>query len=106
MDFFEEPPPAAKKKRKVDVVALQSEFKRSLPALDIAVARDLLDCGFMHIDEIRGRSPEVIFEQVRKLRPETPADHLPALRMMIYFAETPDPDRNLLQPHHWQSPTR
>jgi len=93
-----------KKKRKVDVAALQSEFKRTVPSLDIAVARDLLDCGFVHIDDIRGRSPEVIFEQARKIRPETPADHLWSIRMMVYFSETSEPERNLMQPHVWQTP--
>jgi hypothetical protein len=100
---FDEMPLANKKKRKVDVAALQSEFKCTVPSLDIAVARDLIDCGYFHIDEIRGRSPEVIFEQVKKLRPQTPIDHLWSLRMMIYFAETPEPDRKLMHPHMWQT---
>ena len=91
----------AKKKKKADIVALQSDFKRCLPALDIAVARDLLDCGFQHVDELRGRSPEVLSEKIRKLRPQTPADHLASLRMIIYYAETPEPDRKKLQPHVW-----
>jgi hypothetical protein len=95
------PLPVNKKKRKVDFAALESEFKRALPSLDIAVARDLLDCGFHHVDELRGRSPEVLFEQIRKLRPETPQDRLFHLRMLIYFVDTPDPDRHLLQPHCW-----
>jgi hypothetical protein len=103
---FEEMQRANKKKRKVDVAALQSEFKRSVPSLDLTVARDLLDCGFIHIDDLRGRSPEVIFEQINKLRPQTPADHLWSLRMMVYFSETTEPDRNLMHPHMWQSATR
>jgi hypothetical protein len=103
MDYYGLPPPPNKKKRKVDVAALQSEFKRSVPSLDIAVARDLLDCGFQHIDDIRGRAPEVLFEEIRKRRPETPTDHLWSIRMMVYFAETTEPDRNLMQPHMWQT---
>ena len=93
-------PPKGKKKRKVDTAALQSEFKRCVPSLDIAAARDLLDCGFKHLDELRGRSPEAIFEQVKKLRPDTPTDRVLALRMMVYFAETPEEerDRNKLYP--------
>ena len=101
MDIDNIPPRDPKKKRKVDFVALQSEFKRCLPSLDVATARDLLDCGFHHVDEIRGRSPEVIFEQIRKLKPETPQDRLWNLRMMVYYVETPEPDRKLLQPHCW-----
>jgi hypothetical protein len=103
---FDEMAVTNKKKRKVDVAALQSEFKRSVPSLDLTVARDLLDCGFVHTDELRGRSPEVLFEQIKKRRPETPADHLWSLRMMVYFSETPQPNRNLMHPHMWQSATR
>lgn len=103
---FDEMPQAKKKKRKIDVAALQSEFKRSVPSLDIAVARDLIDCGFVHVDEIRGRSPEVIFEEVKKLRPLTPSDHLWSIRMMVYYAETSEPERNLMQPHMWQTSNR
>jgi len=91
-----------KKKRKVDIAALQSEFKRRLPSLDIAAARDIMDCGFVHVDEIRGRSPEAIFETVRKLRPETPVDRLCHYRMAVYYAETPDPDPKMLHAHMWQ----
>jgi len=94
-------PPFNKKKRKVDVAALQSEFKRCVPALDIAAARDLLDCGFRHMDELRGRSPETIFEEVKKLRPDLPKERLPHYRMAVYFAETPEEerDRGKLQLH-------
>jgi hypothetical protein len=94
--------PREKKKRKVDVAALQSEFKRIMPSMDIAAARDLLDCGFVHLDELRGRSPEAIFDKVRKTHPETPADRLCSYRMAVYFAETPEPDPKLLQPHMWR----
>jgi hypothetical protein len=92
-----------KKKRKVDMGALQSEFKRCVPSLDINAARDLLDCGFQHIDELRGRSPEVILEQIRKLRPDTPSDRLYSFRMMVYYAETPDADAKRLHAHMWMS---
>jgi len=98
---FEYPDRPKDKKRKVDMGALQSEFKRRIPNLDLAVARDLLDCGFIHMDEVRGRSPEAIFESVRKLRPLTPLTHLHALRMVVYYAETPDPDPRLMSPHAW-----
>lgn len=87
-------PPENRRKRKVDVAALQSEFKRTVPTLSIEAARDLLDCGFKHIDELRGRSPETIFEQVKKLRPDTPKDRVMCYRLMIYFAETPEIDRD------------
>ncbi len=93
--------PMRDKKRKVDMGALQSEFKRRVPSLDLAAARDLLDLGFAHVDELRGRSPEALLDSVRKLRPDTPPDRLSQYRMMVYYAETPDPELRLLQAHMW-----
>lgn len=89
-----------RKKKEVDMQALQSEFKR-IPNLDILTARDLLDIGMRHVHELNGRSPEVLFEQVRLLRPQTPPDRLASIRMAVYYAETPEPDPALMQPHRW-----
>ncbi len=99
MNYLE---PQKKKKPKVDIAALQSEFKRRLPSLDIAAARNLLDMGYCHVDEIRGRSPEALFDSVKRQHPETPIDRLWAFRMLVYFAETNEPEPRLLQPHMWQ----
>ena len=98
--FF--PPPDPRKKRKVDMAALQSEFKRRMPSLEVQTARDLLDCGFLHMDDLRGRSPAALFASIRKLRPETPDDRLYSLRMIVYAAETDDPDPKLLHTHAWR----
>lgn len=92
---------APKRKKKVDYEALQSELKR-IPNMDIETVRDLLDSNFRHVEDLRGRSPEAIFEDIRKRKPLTPADRLYALRMAVYFAETDSPDPQLLQPWRWQ----
>jgi hypothetical protein len=94
VDDYHITPPENRKKRKIDVVALQSEFKRNVPTLPVEAARDLLDCGFRHVDELRGRSPESIFEQVKKLRPDTPKDRIACYRLMVYFAEIPESERD------------
>ena len=64
--------------------------------------RDLIDCGFRHIHDLAGRSPEAIFEEIQNRRENTPpADRIGAIRLAVYFAETPDPDPRRLQPHLW-----
>lgn len=80
--------------------ALQSPLKR-IPGMDLPSVRDLLDIGVQEIDDLRGRSPEVLFEEVQLLREETPADRLHSFRMAVYFAETDEPDPHLLQPWKW-----
>ena len=91
---------SAKKKKKVDTEALNSPLKR-IPGMDIATVRDLLDLGFQHIDELRGRSPEAIFHDIRSLKPDTPEDRLLYLRLGVYFSETDDPDPQLLEAWKW-----
>lgn len=103
---MEEPDPiqsTPKKRRKVDYEALYSPFTR-IPGMDLATVRDLLDIGLQEVDELRGRAPEVLFEQILDLREQTPADRLALLRMAVYFAETDSPDPALLQPHKWRDP--
>lgn len=88
------------KRRKVDMEALQSPLKR-IPGMDIGSVRDLLDIGLSEIDELRGRSPEVLFEEVLLMRAETPPERLHTFRMAVYYAETEEPDPALLQPWKW-----
>lgn len=92
-------PPA--KKEETDYVALQSAFMK-IPRMKVAVARDLMDLGFSQIYELRGRSPEGLFDALRKLRPQAQADRLPFFRLAVYVAETPDPDRAKLHPDAWR----
>ncbi len=93
-----------RKKKKVDLEALQSPFKR-IPGMDIATARDLIDLGFRDIDEVRGRSPEALFEELCSEKENTPDDRLHYLRMAVYYAETDDPDPQLLEAWRWADPS-
>lgn len=94
------PVPLGRKKKKVDLVALQSPLKR-IPGMDIASVRDLIDIGVQDVDELRGRAPEALFEEVLNLREQTPAERLHYIRMAVYYAETEDPDPRLLQAWKW-----
>jgi len=93
------PPPA--KKKEADYGALASPFMR-IPRLPVEVARDLLDLGLRDVFELQGRAPEVLFEEVRRLRPATPASRLPFFRLAVYFAENPEPERDKLYPDAWR----
>ncbi len=90
-----------KKKKETDYAALASPFMR-IPRLTTEVARDLMDLGLREIYELQGRSPEVLFAEVKKLRPATPVSRLPFIRMAVYFAENPEPERGKLHPDEWK----
>jgi len=92
------PPP---KKKEADYAALSSPFMR-IPRLPVEVARDLLDLGLRDIFELQGRAPEVLFEDLQRLKPGTPANKLRFFRLAVYFAETPQPEGNKLHPDAWR----
>ena len=89
-----------KKKKKTDYEALNSSFMH-IPQINIETARDLLDLGFREIYELSGRSPEILFENLKKMKSNTPKDRLYYIRMSVYYAETKDPDPAKLSPHAW-----
>ncbi len=93
----------AKKKKKVDQAALASPFMR-IPGIYVEAVRDLLDLGFREIYELRGRAPEAIADDLRKLRGSTPIldNRLPCFRLAVYFSENPEPARPLLTPEAWR----
>ena len=101
-DPFEEL--TGRKKKKVDIEALTSPLKR-IPGMDIPSVRDLLDIGISEIDELRGRSPEALLEEIFNLREQTPRDRLNYLRMAVYYAETDNPDPQLLEAWKWGDPS-
>lgn len=78
---------AQPQKKETDYTALQSPFMQ-IPRMKVDVARDLLDIGFAQVYQLQGRSPEVLFETLRKLKAETPQDRLDYFRMAVHFAET------------------
>lgn len=95
MDF--QPP---KKKKKVDYEALSSGLMH-IPRMKVDVARDLIDLGIREIYELQGRSPEVLFDELRRLKPGSQEDRLPWFRMAVYFSEESSPDPKRLNPQSW-----
>jgi len=81
--------------------AVCSSFMR-IPRFPVDVARELLDAGYYRIDQLSGRSAESLIEEIKQKNRITPATHfLPALRMAIYFSETPNPDVKKLFLDQW-----
>ena len=68
----------------------------------IDVARDLLDAGYVRLDQIIGRAPESLLSEIKNRHSEPlPSHYLPALRMAVYFAETTPPDPKKLFLDQW-----
>ncbi len=80
--------------------ALGSAFMR-VPNFKVEAARDLLDLGFSQLFQIAGRSPESLFADIRKKRPETVPERIADFRLAVYVAETPAPDKAKLHPSAW-----
>lgn len=82
--------------------AVCSPFMR-IPRFPVDVARELLDIGYYRIDQLAGRSAESLLAEISKKSKTAIAPHfLPALRMGIYFAETPHPDSHKLFLDVWE----
>lgn len=72
----------------------------------IPAARGLLDVGLREVYELSGRSPETLWEDLRKAKPDAPRDLLPFFRLAVYFAENgTDADPKKLTPAAWQNPS-
>ncbi|MFM7398411.1 MAG: hypothetical protein ACKO4N_05520 [Verrucomicrobiota bacterium] len=82
--------------------AVCSPFMR-IPRFPVDLARELLDAGYHRVDQLAGRSPDSLIGEIRKRSKTPPPAHfLPALRMAVYFAETPEPDPKRLFLDQWQ----
>lgn len=93
-------PASARPRKKVDREALHCPLMR-IPGMEIAAVRSLIDLGLTEMHHLHGRSPEVLFEEARRLRPDLPEDFLALYRLAVYFAETPQPERAKLHKQHW-----
>jgi len=89
-----------KKKKKIDREAMASPMMR-IPRMDVRVARDLIDLGIRELYELQGRAPETLFEEIQKIRPDTPDWRLPYLRMAVYYSENDEHEPKMLHPQAW-----
>ena len=90
-----------KKKKKLDREAMASSLMR-IPRMDVQVARDLLDIQIKETYQLQGRAPETLFEEIKKIRPQSEGWRLPYIRMAVYYAENEKHDPKMLHPQAWQ----
>lgn len=76
-------------KKKVDYAALESPFMR-IPRMNVRAARALLDLGFKEVYQLRGRDPDSIFFDLKKIKKNPSADILNFIKIAVDFAESGD----------------
>ncbi|MEQ8818683.1 MAG: helix-hairpin-helix domain-containing protein [Sumerlaeia bacterium] len=74
-----------------------------VPSIDMAIARELLKIDITRVQDLIGRDPEALYDEL-VLRRGKPVDpfYLYVLRSAVYFAETPNPDPERVHWHAWQ----
>lgn len=89
------------KRKKIDYEALASPFMR-IPKMDLIVTRSLLDLGFNEVYDLKGRSPEILFEDACKKNYDLSMYSIRYFRLAVYYAENKDNlDSNLTHPDSW-----
>lgn len=82
-------------------LALNSAFAR-IPQLDVDTIYALLQLGYRNVHDLAGRCPVALFDEMKTVFEDVPDERKPKLRMAVYFAETPEPDMDLLHPWKWE----
>ena len=93
--------PPRKKKKETDYEALSSSFMR-VPKMSVEAARALLALGLKQLYELEGRSPESLFEDYKKLRPDADKETLAYFRLAVYCAENDSPEPAMLELSVWR----
>jgi hypothetical protein len=74
-----------------------------IPGVGKSIARDLYQLGIRKVTDLKGRSPEKLYQQSNRLA-GTRQDPclLYTFRCAVYFAETPEPDVKKLRWWYWK----
>ena len=93
-----------KKVQREEMSAAESlkDFRR-IPSVGKSIAQDLFDLGFCSVNELKGQDPDLLYEKLCSLR-KCHIDRcmLYFLRCAVYFAQTEDPDGELLKWWNWK----
>ncbi|MBG0777348.1 MAG: helix-hairpin-helix domain-containing protein [Desulfovibrionaceae bacterium] len=66
---------------------------RRIPGVGPAVAQDLLDLGVRRVDDLRGRDPQQLYDELCVFQGcRVDRCMLYVFRLAVYYAETPHPD--------------
>ena len=94
-------PESLRKKKKVDYEALQSSLMR-IPKMDIAVTRALIDLGIKEIYELKGRDPNILYEEACKKNSELNDYSIRYFRLAVYYSENINQlNKNKVHPDDW-----
>ena len=76
---------------------------RTIPGVGVSIAADLAGLGIGRVRDLEGRDPNRLYERLSAQRGER-MDRcvLYVFRCAVYFAETPDPERELLKWWNWK----
>lgn len=84
---------------------LQQKLKRFqvIPGVGPSIARDLVDLGYQHAEELRDQDPEQMFEALCRLHNQ-PIDRcmLYVFRCAVYFVSEKEPEPELLKWWNWK----
>lgn len=76
---------------------------RRIPGVGKSIAVDFWDLGLRSVDDLRGRDPEALYADMEALAGRhVDRCMLYVIRCAVYFAETPDPDPELLKWWSWK----
>ncbi len=77
---------------------------QTMPGVGPSISRDLRRLGVGAVRELRGRNPMTLYEQLCLIQGEK-VDRcvLYVFRTAVYFAETPEPDPELLLWWRWKN---
>jgi len=78
------------------------DFRR-IPGVGKSIAQDFIDLGFYAVDELKGKNPDDLYEKLCLLKKQSvDLCMLYVFRCAIYFAETKNPDPDLLKWWNWK----
>ena len=81
----------------------QEENLLEIPGVGVSIAKDLKDLNVLTVSDLNGKDPEKLYDDLISLRGEY-QDRciLYVFRCAVYYAETSDPDPELLKWWNWK----
>ena len=75
---------------------------QKIPGVGKIIAGDFLDIGIKHVSDLKGKSPEELYQKIcDKQGIEVDRCMLYVCREAVYFAETPEDERELEKLKWW-----
>ncbi len=85
------------------MTTIVSKDLQRIPGVGPSIAQDLIDLGIESVRELVGRDPQQMYDQhCTQVGQHVDRCVLYIFRCAVYFAETPDPDPELLKWWAWK----